>query len=337
MIGAVPFIAIATYRTEARGIPGVNEHDRNSGSPRLVVDLEAQVMKRPTMQGSSLGPSSPNPATDARKVFEGNAAPGAFGLSYHLLADAVVYVFCEARFSTSAFLEQPPRRLSAFLLQLLAQTAMAVMGVIDMTARVHVSVRIHGDVHNAQVNAEKSIGIVLRRLFNVARGVKVKLAIAQNQVRLALLRLEKFALPIATNIGDLLSATDCPDRDQRTLISVPSQDPLVIGDSGKGAKLMLSCPVKLVSISYAGNAADNYLGRQVRELLTRFMVSQSVQGILAETLALPSLIAQVITSRVGLADCFRKCCGLLFGRLEFDLRNQFHGYHYNMLAHICQE
>jgi len=77
---AVGLCYLPAGRAGAGGIPGINEHHRNTGQPGLVLDEGAKLMERPTMLNATLSLANRYPVTDALQIFEGDTAIGAFGL-----------------------------------------------------------------------------------------------------------------------------------------------------------------------------------------------------------------------------------------------------------------
>lgn len=335
MIGAILLINTTASRARLGRVSRINEHDRHTHAPRLVGYKLAQLVKRPAMQRSPLGPSSPDPFAYARQILQGNAAPGAFGLGYELLADAVIHVVGKAFLFARQLLQTMLGRAAAFLLELLAQPAVAMANVVDLLGRIDLAVRIDGDVDHTQVHAQEVGRITLWWLFDVASGVQEEVAAMIDQVRLALLRLEQFSLPIPTDKGDLLPATDRPDRDHGAF-GVPMQNAQIIGDGRERAELALTLPVQFVGISYTGDAAHDHLRRQVWESSAGSVIRQLVQRILPKAPGFPCNITQMITSLVRTFYCALESERLIIDWLEFNLCHQFHGYQYSTLVLKCQ-
>jgi hypothetical protein len=201
----VAFIDMATrgVRAGARRIAGVNMDHLHACAARLVADFVFQVIERPAMQGGSLRLSNRYPVADAVEVFQGDAALSALRLSHNALADTVVGIFGKTALLARQLAEQAPCRLRAFLLQLTAQTPMAVADVVDVAPLVDLPIVVYRKVDDATINPQKLVNFFRGWFVDLAGCQQVKRPIVEPQVALPFLVLEQFALPHTTLIGDL--------------------------------------------------------------------------------------------------------------------------------------
>src|ERR1700689_3811541 len=77
---SVAFVDAATFRAGARCVARIDADQRDAFACRFVGQEGPQLSKRPTMVRAALRPSNRCPFTDSRQVFDGNPAPGVFGL-----------------------------------------------------------------------------------------------------------------------------------------------------------------------------------------------------------------------------------------------------------------
>ena len=157
LVLAVALLAVAARVAGPAGVAGVDR--RRRGRPRAppCTPRSRGVGRRPSPRclARVLGPNR-CPIADARQVFDGDPATGAFGQADDRLADAVVLVAAEVRLSLRR------RRLSLLLRPLGPLASGAASGLrwcassdrLDGLARVGVAVAVGGDVDDAQVDAE---------------------------------------------------------------------------------------------------------------------------------------------------------------------------------------
>src|SRR5262249_45409523 len=155
-----------------------------------------QIVKRPTMQGGSLGLLNRYPVANALQVFQGNAALSALSLCHDAFADAMVGVARKTMLFTCQLFQAPFGGFGAFLLQLATQAAVAVADVVDVVGAVDFAIAVGGEVDNAAINAQVALDLLRDWLLNVASGQQIPLATMEPQVTFALLMLEQVALLI---------------------------------------------------------------------------------------------------------------------------------------------
>ena len=325
MSRTISFVNATTYRTSPTGVSGVHQDHGNANQLCLVLDLLAQVVEAPRRMLSPLSLANRYPVSYARKVLKGNSAPGVFGFLNNFLGDYVVDVVSHALFFASALLEQTTRCLGSLTLQLCTKAGVAMAQTIEVVARVILAITGRGNVDNAQINAEESGRLNLRRFLNVAGGQQVPLALNKCQISLTLAGLQEDALPLATDEGDMLATGHRPDRDCR-LADIPAQDAVVISDSAIGPEGAWGLAIQLVGVGNTSDAAHDDLCREVGELTSGIVVSQFVKAVLAEGAGIPGALRQVVTSGVGAFHRALEGIGLFFSRQQFYLGNQLHSF-----------
>lgn len=150
----IGFIDTTADRTSPGRVARVNEYQRHTEQSGFVFDKGTQLIERPAMQLASLRLPNPYPVTDAAQVFQSDTASGAFGLLHELLGDAVVHVGCEASLLARQGFETTPGGLRSFGLQTGTDSIMPTAQTTDVSAGVEFSVAVHGDVGNAEIDAD---------------------------------------------------------------------------------------------------------------------------------------------------------------------------------------
>ena len=101
----VGFLAMPADGTRPAGVARVDRHDGHTRKLGLVLHERSKLEERPSRVPVALPLPNRCPVTNARKVFEGDTASGAFGLGDDGLADAVVLLLSEPGFLASKLLE----------------------------------------------------------------------------------------------------------------------------------------------------------------------------------------------------------------------------------------
>jgi hypothetical protein len=319
----IALLAMPANRAGLRGVTRIDSDQRNACELGLVRQERAQLMECPGMQIIALRATEPNTTTDAREVFNGNPAAGAFRLFDDLLTDPVVLIGCEAGFPAgdrrqSATGATGPIRLET---PTLATTALAD-AQHHVTRKDH-AVRVAGDVLDAHVNAQPAVRVEGVVLDNVADLVQVELAVAKDEIAFALEAVQQFALAIPANERDSLAPAHRPDRD-RGLLQLPGQNAVVVGGRPHLAERAFGALVELVAVGDDSNHPDGRLSGQAKPLPDG-VVGGVVQVVGPEGLAHPSMAADVVGGLVPRQKRAAQRIRLFFGRLELDLRYQFHG------------
>jgi hypothetical protein len=103
-----------------------------------------------------------DPVTDARQLFDGYPAPGAFGKGNDLLGDTVVFVALEAGFLSSPLPQEALRRLRAFGLETTTELAVPFAKTAKVACRVERTVTVGSHVSHAHIDTEKAFRIASR-------------------------------------------------------------------------------------------------------------------------------------------------------------------------------
>ena len=130
----VPLVDQVAARAFPAGVAWIDQIDRNSQQPRLVLNQAAQFVEAPIMQSSPLAPVGLDPIPDAFEVFEGNRAPAAFGVENDRFTQDVVGVALEARLFAASAPERTLRGSGADLLQGAATGVLATAHVVYLRA-----------------------------------------------------------------------------------------------------------------------------------------------------------------------------------------------------------
>ncbi len=316
----IGFLAVSTSGTGPRGVPRINRDHRDSDHLGLVLDEGTELGKRPGRKRRPLGPANRYPITDAVQIFDGDPAPGAFGLGDDFLADNVIDVGSEAPLFFAALVGQSTGRASELPAKLDTQPAMATTERVHLRTGIDCTVAVGGDVHDPEVDAEVVDDLALGGFDIVDGREKIPLPVTQNQIAFALSGPEKFPLMLAANEGDLLASGHCPDRDA---LRIPAQNTVIIGNRAVGAKDAKRFSVELIGVRHFSDGANRHLGRQP-EFRSNRVVDEFLKCVFAEGARLPRLPTDRVRCRVGTFQRGEKYFRLLRGWLEFHRGSQFH-------------
>lgn len=316
-------------------IARINQRNRNPVSLGFVFDKTSELTERPAMQGCSLIAASSCPNTKALQILKGNSTLGVFGSFDNLLADYMVYVGSKTLLLSRQLLKFTSCAIGSPFLQRLAKAAMAMSNRLDRLALVDRRVAINGDVRDAKIDAEKVIRIDLRRFFNIAKLMQVKLAFAVHEIAFAAQPGQKRKLLLSANKRHFLSSVESPDAEHALLDFVRNQ-PVVKRERCEGLKNVQRLTIQFVAIGDLGEDAHRNIRADLKPFADR-KVSQFVQRKLAEDFFVPCNAAHVIAGGVSR---FKRCLqrGMLFaGWLQFKLGNQFHGSNFTKYGELSQE
>jgi hypothetical protein len=322
LVGPVSLIDVAAFGALATGVLGINNYQRDTRQYCLVPQKYAQLRKGPTMQNCSLRLPSPNPIADTNKVFNLNAALGAFGFLNNLLGNTMVRVGGKSGFLTCQFLQSALCRFRLPFLKRSSHAPLTVANGFQFRPRVLLPIAIAGNLCDTEVHSKKLSHIGRIWFFHVTRGGEVESTILKQQVRFSLPGSEQGKLTLSSNIGDLQTPASSPDIDQ-SLIDVPLQNPVIKRYRSGRMKNAFRFLVQLVGVGNLGDATDNQLGSQP-ELFFDLVVCEFLNGKRLERLSIPRKITDPIAGRISPREGFLKCGVGDLVRYQFYLGRQFH-------------
>jgi hypothetical protein len=105
LITSVALLTVATLRARPAGVARIDQLHRDSGQCRLISDHLAQLPERPIVQNPSLAGPNFYPCADSIQVLPTDSSPGAFSRGHDLVANTVVHMASETRFSARQLLQ----------------------------------------------------------------------------------------------------------------------------------------------------------------------------------------------------------------------------------------
>lgn len=332
LIGSIQLVDVSTDGTGPAGVSWVHENDFNPCHPGFVRDELSQLIERPRGELASLRPSSPNPGAYVLQILQGNPSPGAFGLRNQSLGNGMVDIASEAAFLSLALLEEPFGRFGPLLLERGPEFSMPLTQAVQVPAGERFSIRINGNIDDAQINPQEILGVSGRGFVHLTDGIQEEAAVVVDEIGFSLAGLEKLSLSLSSQEWNFHSTGCSPDGD---LIGIVAQDPVIVGDGAVGPELPLCLPVELIGIGHFGVAADDYLSGE-REALPHVMVGEFVEVKLTKGLAIPGYLRDIIASSIGLLHRIKKGLSLPWRRLKFDISHKFHRLQSNTFNLVCQ-
>ena len=311
----------STLRACLARVSGINSFHGYAFGESLVADKRPELPECPRMNGCALVLTNGYPVADACKVFKGNAAFGVFGLTHNRFADDVIRVGLKPLLLPSELLEMSLRASSSSRLKTCSELGYTGTNSENLVPRMGFAVRVEGEVTDSKVNPEPALDLPLLRIRDVHRNEKVEATFSNHEIGFSSVVNEKFSLMVSADEGDSLSSTDRPDAHR---LPNPGENTGIVGDGTKGTEGSLSLSVQLVAVSHLGDAADNHLGREIRELSSTAIVGEPVEGKLTEGLGFPRCLRQPVTSLICSTDRRSQRRRLLSRRLELDLHHELH-------------
>ena len=322
LVGPVLLVGVPTFGTLPAGVPRVHGNQRNTRQLCLVDQERTQLGEGPTMQNGTLLTPSPDPLADAIEIFDGNAAPGAFGGFNDLLTDHVVDVFGKTKLLARQLLQPALGGAGLLLLQPRPQPAMPVSNALHFAAAVPLAVAGGSNLRNSEVYAKELANSRYLRLCDLARGHQKPFATDQAEIGFAFPGCEQCALPVATDKRNTQPAIEGPDGNGGGL-QVVGEDSLIESGRSRGAEGAPRLLVEFVGIGYLRNAAHGGL-RGKSELIPHTAIAELVQIELPEGFGIPRHRADRIASGIASGQRARQGVRLDGGRAEFQLRGEMH-------------
>lgn len=320
--------------TGARGVPGIDQHDWDTGALRFVGHKRQELKERPAMQNGALRLPSPHPRANVLEVFKRYSSLRALSLPNDALADRMVHILGKAGLLPGQAPEPSCCGACAFLLQPIPKPPMPIAHVLDRAAAVDGAVRVRSDIRHTQVNAEHLIHSKRLRLLKVTHGEQIPFATDQDQIGFAVAGLKQWALPRTADERDRLPPVQGPDRHRRVRQG-KRQDAVIVGNRRVGPEGARGALVRFVGVSNLCQCPNGHLGRESK-LLTYLRVAQPLQGKLAKGARLPGNGAEVVTRRIGRLKRALEHGGLWQRRLQFQLSNEFHVVKYSPYIRLPQ-
>ena len=330
LIGPIGPVDVAAGRASLTRVARVYQDHRHPGSLRLIRDVLAKLVEAPVGMSCTLGLTNRCPRADTLKVFQGHRTFRVFGLFHDMFADDMVGVLLEAGLAARQIAKLAPGRAGALALQVATAMRVGATLLFHFRSAVDFAVRVRGEVHDAQVHTQHVLWLNGGRLFDVTRGVQIKLAVAPHQIRLALAGLQQGVLRFSTGKRDSHTPGHRPDRDGGPG-EAPAQDAVIVGDATGGLESALGLFVQLVGIGYLRLTAYCHLRRQA-EATARFLVGQSVQLVLPKGFVLPRHGADGVARGVRLFQRSPEGICLIGHRLQLDLRRELHRRDYSTIV-----
>lgn len=318
----IGFIDSTAGWTSPGSVSRVNQSQRHTRQFGFVLDKTTQLIKRPTMQLTSLRLPSPYPAAYPAQVFQSEAASGAFGLVHELLGNAVVYISCKASLLARHSLKTTTCRFRSFGLKSGADPVVTTAEALNVAAGIELTVRIDGDINKAHVNAKMPFHVNRFGRFYVTSCQHVPFSAHIAQVGLAAPELEQFQVARSGDEGDSHAAVERPERDS-SAVEVVRQNPVVIGECAPLGEAAPGVLADIISVRNPADGANNHLRRQP-EPRPNIVVGQLVKRELPEGLGRPRLFGDVITRGVSTLQRLSQAISLLRGGEEFNPRSQLH-------------
>lgn len=321
----VGFLAMPADGTRPAGVARVDRHDGHTRKLGLVLHERSKLEERPSRVPVALPLPNRCPVTNARKVFEGDTASGAFGLGDDGLADAVVLLLSEPGFLASKLLELFLGPLGPLALASLSTGLVLTSNLLDGFSGMHVAIGINRDVHDTEIDTQEVRCWRLGSLGEIDRNEEEPLTVlAKHQITLPPGEPEPLSLVLAHHEGN--DHATCEGKQADLVRSLEGHHPLVERYRGVFAVFGPLVLVSLVSFDNLSDATDCHL-RGKTEPLTQLGVAKLLK---LELVGNPLLERNTRQPGCGLVEPFdrRHELGGVFGcGQELGLERQLHAQH----------
>ncbi len=320
---AVAPSAMAAPGASLRGVVRVHGHDRDADQPSLVLDKVPELREGPVAEAATIPARNGvlDPGPNMGQVFQGESLIECLGGSDELLGDFVIDVGLKPGLTSADALELAFGGLRSFPLVLLAARGAAAPVPVDGGAAVGVALAVHRDVDDAEVNAQECLDRAGRRFGQFHRGQQVELAVAVDQVALALDAVETLALVLAVDQSDNLTARERGQAD--AVDALEAHVPLIVGHGAVRPEHRADRLVAAEALHGLADGAHGELCGQV-ELLADGAVAEPMDARLAEYARGKTLGSGEGRGLVHAAHGVEQQRGLLGRRQQLELDSQLH-------------
>ena len=289
-------------------VPRIHKGNKNTCDLGFVVHERSEQSKIPSMQDATLCRSNRGSGSNALKIFKSNRSQSVFGFRNKLLGNPMVNVSGESSHSTRKLLQMAFGRFGSFALEPGFQRVKSISGLVDLLARMYLSIRINCKVFNAKINTKNTNWVIggLFRDFN--HGTKVENTIDQDQVCLASYPVHTGRLIFSHSNRDKLPALKSSKR--YMLQALPRKDALIIDDRTIKPKFRFDGFVPLIGFANLGNGPNSKL-RGESKMFSDRIVNRLMDFDLVGTMHSKNSLCYVITSLVKPLHCITEHLTLL--------------------------
>jgi len=317
----VPLVNATAVRAFPAAVAGTDRLNWHSIALRLVSHELPLLAKCPTMQRAALRLANRYPAADVGQVLDPNSASGVFGFPHDGLRYAVVDVGCEAMLFQPTSFQQTLGRLGSLPLKPSAQVGMAFPQPAGMCTAECLSIAVHGDELDAEINTEILSGIAGWYVAHVNGHVEEEHAVTVDQVSLSTSAVQKGGLVSPAHPRHQRPAIQGPDG--HPVGPLPRQDALIIDDGPMRPKRRLDGLIAFVNLNHLGDGPHRHLRRQA-ELCANGMIAEFLKLNLVRALVDEGYRRQRIAGGVEPDHRRKQRSRLRRIRQELELHGQVH-------------
>ncbi len=319
-------IAITTGRTRPGSVGGINQHYRQTRTPRLVLNPLKQLKEAPVSKFKThFSAKTVSSISNTTEVFKSKCLPELRRRFDKPATYIVVHPFGEPTLPSSELLKVALGGFRTTLLKSCTKPSHAAAKGSHFKPAVLISFAIRSNLNNAKVYAKESIDFTKRRVFNVADSHQVELPINKAKLRFSSLSFKKPCLIVATDKRDFLPSIDRPDAHHLLVKHIPEYSGIV-SDSPMRAKRSLRELVEFVGIGDFGKEQNSDLCSQPRvpanAVIPKFLQIKTLEYLRGKR-TFRDNVSRLISSLQSLVEIF----ALLLRGQELDLCDEFHYLH----------
>ena len=247
---AVRLVDVAAFGTRSTRIAWVHGDKDDAGERGLVAEKRTQLEERPRVQRRALGRANRYPIANAAEVFHSDPASGVFGLANDRLAENVIGVRVEIPLPPSELSEMALGTPGAGRLETGTELGETRTNSKSVLAGVGFSVRVDGQVADAEVDPEPTFRINGRPVRDVNGHEEKELALAVDEVGLSAHSFESATVVRANGARNDDATVEC-EQAHAVQAVLERVDPLVVRDGAERlelAEFRLVAPVDLADL-----------------------------------------------------------------------------------------
>jgi hypothetical protein len=311
------FGAMTAGRASPACIARVNDVQANARRFALVRQELTQLGEGPRKPLVTLGLSYHflRSFPDMCQVFDCQCLLPNESLLNKMFADAVVHITLIPRLAATEPLQVPLGRLGSRLLQTCPKTAMLTATLLNALTSMRLTVAVHSELDDAQVNTQNVRRVYGRGRRHLHRNVQREHAVPKNKVCLPLGAVNSRRLIRAVAHGNKFTPVQAHKRYLRQ--SLERHDARVIDHRPVNVKLDVNALVSLVGFHRLRNSAYRHLAGQseLDKRLERDLVGKSL---------FISDIGGILTAAIERLHCVQHDLVLRLRRLQLDDDDLFH-------------
>lgn len=292
----VRLVAMATFKTRSTRVSWVNDLNRNARQHRFVGDEGSELKERPSCMPRSLSFPHGYPIANPSQIFDCNSTSGVLALLDDAFGDAMVLDASETGLLAPKFSEMSFCAFGSNRLKTTSKRQVLLTDRFDGIPRETLTIRVHGDVTNSEIDPEPTLRIDWAPVRDVNGYEEVELALAIDEIGLTPYALKPPSMIGPNNTRDGNTSVKCKKAYAIEPV-LERVEPLIVGDSPVLVELWALGLVPLVDLAHLRDQPHGMLCGQI-EALSDLTVEELLEAELVGGLKLEGFQSQPRTGLV---------------------------------------